>query len=162
MTDTKLKTVALARRDVLKAAGIGALALAGTAMVQRKAMATPQDAAAALEQLTNGASKTAKEGKVSLDLPELAENGSTVPTTIKVESPMTDQDYVKEIHVVSEGNPFPDVASFHLTPALGKAEIMTRIRLGATQDVVAVAIMSNGQAFIGRKNVKVTVGGCGG
>ncbi len=160
MFQFKKTEAALGRRDVLKAAGFGALALAGSGLAANKASATPEDAAAKLSEMTGGAA--AKEGKVTLVLPEIAENGSTVPTTIKVESPMTDADHVKHIHVVSEGNPIPDVASFNLSPAMGKAEVKTRIRLGKTQNVVAAAVMSDGSVYIGKKSVKVTVGGCGG
>ncbi len=162
MKTTTNRTAGLARRDVLKAWGLGALAVAGTGLAAGRAQATPEDAAATLEKLTGGASKGAKEAKVTVKMPEIAENGRTVPTTITVDSPMTDADHVKAIHVVSEGNPLPGVASFHLTPAMGKAEIVTRIRLGKTQNVVAVAVMSDGSAYIGKTNVKVTVGGCGG
>lgn len=161
MTDKNDHKTRLGRRQVLKAAGIGALALAGSGLASGRAQATPEDAQAALDRMSNGASAKAKAGKVTLDLPETAENGLTVPTTVIVESPMTDADHVKQIILVAEGNPLPEIATFNLTPAMGKAEIKTRIRLGLTQDVVAVAIMSNGDAYTAKKNVKVTVGGCG-
>ena len=53
------------------------------------------------------------DGKLMMDLPEIAENGNTVPFTVSVDSPMTDKDYVKAIHVISTGNPQPGVATFH-------------------------------------------------
>jgi sulfur-oxidizing protein SoxY len=110
--------------------------------------------------MTGGAA--AKEGKITVKLPEIAENGSTVPITIAVDSPMTDNDYVKSVHIVAEGNPSPEVVSFNLSPAMGKAEVSTRMRLGKTQNVRAVAIMSDGSVYSGLKQVKVTIGGCGG
>jgi sulfur-oxidizing protein SoxY len=85
-----------------------------------------------------------------------------VPLTVSVESPMTAADHVKAIHIFADKNPTPDVASFQLTPAMGRASADTRIRLGQTQDVVAIAEMSDGTLFMARAEVKVTIGGCGG
>ncbi len=101
-------------------------------------------------------------GKVALELPEIAENGNTVPFTVSVDSPMTGNDYVKAVHIFATGNPAPDVVSFFFTPASGKAKATSRMRLAKTQDVVAVAEMSNGKVYMGKRSVKVTIGGCGG
>ena len=160
MSETKSKTIVLGRRQVLKAAGLGALAVAGTGLASRDAMATPEKAAAAISKFTGG--KKATAGKVTVKLPEIAENGRTVPVTVIVDSPMTGDNYVKSIILVAEGNPNPEVVSFNLTPGLGKAEISTRMRLGKTQNVSAAAVMSDGSVFSGTKQVKVTIGGCGG
>ncbi len=160
MTVRRNHKAALGRRDVLRSAALGAIALAGTGLVAGEALATPETAAAALAKMAGG--NAMEQGKVTVKLPEIAENGSTVPITILVDSPMTPDNYVKAIHIVSEGNPIPELISFHLSPDLGKAEVSTRIRLGKTQDVVAAAVMSDGKVYTGRKNVKVTVGGCGG
>jgi sulfur-oxidizing protein SoxY len=102
------------------------------------------------------------EGKVSLELPEIAENGNTVPFAVSVESPMTDKDYVKSVHVFAEKNPNPEVVVFNFTPMSGKASAKSRMRLATTQDVIAIATMSSGALFIGKRTVKVTIGGCGG
>jgi sulfur-oxidizing protein SoxY len=102
------------------------------------------------------------EGKLLLDLPEIAENGNTVPFALSVESPMTEQDYVKAVHVFSTSNPQPTVATFYFTPASGKASVASRLRLAKTQDVVGIAELSNGQYLIATRTVKVTIGGCGG
>ena len=75
---------------------------------------------------------------------------------------MTSKNYVKAIHVVSEGNPNPDVVSFHLTASSGKAAISTRIRLGKTQNILAAAVMNDGSVYMTKKKIKVTIGGCGG
>ena len=99
---------------------------------------------------------------ISLDLPQIAENGNTVPLEISVESPMTDDDYVATVHLVADGNPRPGVASFHFTPANGRAQASTRMRLAKTQNVIAIAEMSNGKAYMTQAEVKVTIGGCGG
>jgi sulfur-oxidizing protein SoxY len=149
------------RRDVLLgAAGAAAfaslLALGGKVLAQDNA-----PSAADFLKTVLGDAKPA-EAKVNLDLPEIAENGNTVPFGISVESPMTDQDYVKAVHVVATGNPRPEVASFSLTPLSGKASISSRMRLGKTQDVIVVAEMSDGKFYTGKRTVKVTIGGCGG
>ena len=105
---------------------------------------------------------TIEEGRISLDLPEIAENGNTVPLTIEVESPMTEDDYVKAVYVFAEGNPLPEVATMRFTPRSGEAVASTRIRLAKTQKVRAVAEMSDGSIFSASREVKVTIGGCGG
>ncbi len=150
----------MGRREFVKAAGLGALAVAGSGLVAGPAYATPGSAAKAMKKAIGGAA--AKAGKVSIKLPEIAENGRTVPLTVSVDSPMTAGDHVKRIIVMSEGNPNPQVVEFNLTPGVGKAEISTRIRLGKTQNVIASAVMSNGSVYTGKKKVKVTIGGCGG
>lgn len=144
------------RREILAlSAGGVALTLAGGA-----ANATPQEAAEAIAKFTGG--KTAEAGKISIDLPEIAENGNTVPLTIALDSPMTADDHVSDILVVAEANPRPAVVTFHLTPMSGRAEVATRIRLAATENVTVVARTSKGRFITAQKQVKVTVGGCGG
>jgi sulfur-oxidizing protein SoxY len=114
----------------------------------------------AIKKFTGG--KTPAAGRVKLDLPEIAENGNTVPMTVTVESPMTAQSYVSDVLVVADGNPRGGVATFHFSPASGIAEANTRIRLASSQNVIAVAKMNDGSFFMASKQVKVTIGGCGG
>lgn len=102
------------------------------------------------------------EGKIELTLPEIAESGNTVPFTINVPSAMTEQEYVKAVHVFATKNPRPDVVSFYFSPLSGKAQALSRMRLAETQPVVAVAEMSDGKFYVARREVKVTIGGCGG
>lgn len=102
------------------------------------------------------------EGKLAFELPEIAENGNTVPFTVAVDSPMTEKEYVKAIHVISTGNPQPGVATFTFTPLSGKAGVASRLRLAKTQDVVSVAETSDGKFLLAKRTVKVTIGGCGG
>ena len=85
-----------------------------------------------------------------------------MPLTVEIDSPMSDQDYCKAVHIFAEGNPLPNVATFRFTPACGQATASTRIRLAKTQNVVAVAEMSNGDVYMSKAEVKVTIGGCGG
>jgi sulfur-oxidizing protein SoxY len=148
---------AISRREVLAFAGVAALAIG---VAPRLAHATAEQANKAIMKLVGD--KKPQEGRVTLKLPEIAENGNTVPVTVSVDSPMTENDYVKAVHVFAEGNPNPEVASFHFTPRSGVATASTRMRLAKTQDIVAVAEMSDGSVYVGRQAVKVTIGGCGG
>ena len=144
----------LNRRQVL-AGSAGALIVLG--VVPAQAANNAQDL---IKAFTGG--KQPAEGKVKLDLPEIAENGNTVPMTVSVDSPMTAQSHVTEVLVVADGNPNGGVATFYFTPASGVAEANTRIRLASTQDVIAFAKMNDGSFFMASKQVKVTIGGCGG
>jgi sulfur-oxidizing protein SoxY len=123
-------------------------------------VATPAEADAEIAKFTGG--KATESGKITIDLPEIAENGNTVPLSIKVGSPMTADDYVSEIRVIADGNPNPGIVKFHLTPMAGRAEVATRVRLNSTENVIVVAKTSTGKFYAERKVVKVTVGGCGG
>jgi sulfur-oxidizing protein SoxY len=147
----------VARRSILML-GAGALALGAGARVP--AFAAKNDSDELIKTFTGG--KAATEGRVRLDLPEIAENGNTVPITVSVESPMSEQSYVSDVLVVADGNPRGGIVTFHFSPASGVAEANTRIRLAETQNVIAVAKMNDGSFFKASKQVKVTIGGCGG
>ncbi len=157
MTD-RMKSDTVDRREFV----IGATAAVAAAAIVPLAADTAEAKAWEdyIKKATGGA--TPMEGKVTLKLPEIAENGNTVPFTVSVDSPMTDSDYVKAVHVVATGNPRPEVVTFRFTPLSGKASATSRMRLGKTQDVYAIAEMSNGKFYQGKKLVKVTIGGCGG
>lgn len=146
------------RRRVLTI-GVGAAAAVAFGMPATPAFAK-NDADEVIAKFTGG--KTTTEGKVKLDLPEIAENGNTVPMTVSVESPMTEKSYVTDVLIVSDENPRAGVATFHFSPASGVAEANTRIRLASTQNIIAVAKMNDGSFFTTKKLVKVTIGGCGG
>jgi len=156
----RIKTDMPGRRDALRALGAGAVALMATPIVSGSVLAAPSKAEMALSKLIGG--RPTKSGRVHLKLPPIAENGNTVPMTVSVDSPMTAKDYVKAVHVVADGNPNPDVASFYFSPMSGKPEVATRIRMAKTQNIIAVAEMSDGTLYRASKNVKVTIGGCGG
>ncbi len=145
------------RAALLLGAGSAALGLTGWS---GNAQAAAKDAADEIAKFTGG--KAAEAGKIGIELPEIAENGNTVPLAITVDAPMTADSYVSEVLVVSEGNPRPGVALFQFSPMSGKAQVSTRIRLAATQNIVVVAKTSGGRYFTGQKLVKVTIGGCGG
>ncbi len=146
----------LTRRQALS---LGGCALAAVAIGVRPAFAA-NDSKEAIAKFTGG--KGAKDGKITLDLPEIAENGNTVPLGFSVESPMTKDNYVKRVMVVADGNPRSGVATFHFSPASGVAEASTRIRLAQTQNIIAVVEMSDGSFYMVKRQVKVTIGGCGG
>lgn len=148
----------LTRREALALGAVSATAvLAGG---HSSVHAAPADAAAEIVKFTGG--KTPEMGRVTIELPEIAENGNAVPLWIVVDSPMTPDDHVTDILVVAEGNPSPGVAAFKFTQMSGRAEVATRIRLAGSQNVVVVAKTSNGNLLTAQRQVKVTIGGCGG
>ena len=104
--------------------------------------------------------RSIQEGRVTVKLPPIAENGHSVPLTVNVESPMTDDDYVKQIAIFSPRNPLPLIGQFHLTPLTGKAEVSTRIRMSGTQAIQAVAEMSDGSLWSGSMETVVTLAAC--
>jgi sulfur-oxidizing protein SoxY len=132
-------------------AGLGGLALAGAAFAQEGL--DPRAAAVA-----KGA--PVRKGKVKLTLPQLADNGNSVPIRIAVDSPMTASDYVKSIHLYSERNPVSNMANFYLGPRSGKAEIESRVRLAGSQKVTAVAALSDGSFWYDAASIVVTLSAC--
>ena len=148
------------RRDVLELAGAGVAVVVGGSLIAFPANANKAAVADAIKKQIGD--KPTQSGRIKLELPQIAENGNTVPIGIEVESAMTDSDYVKAVHVFAEKNPRPDVATFQFSPANGKAKVSTRMRLLKTQNIVAVAEMSDGSVYMAKNQVKVTIGGCGG
>ncbi len=148
------------RRSLLIGLGVGGLAVVGMTLVPRAVLADAESTAAAIKERIGD--KATKDGRISLELPQIAENGNTVPIAFEIDSPMTESDYVKAVHVFADKNPRPTVASFYFTPRSGKARASTRMRLVKTQSVAAVAEMSDGSVYMAKTEVKVTIGGCGG
>jgi sulfur-oxidizing protein SoxY len=99
---------------------------------------------------------------IKIEMPLIAENGAVVPVSIEVASPMTPQSYVKSVYIVSDKNRRPLNVKFSLTPAMGQAFVATNLRLGESTDVRAIAEMNDGALLMTKREVKVTVGGCGG
>ena len=136
--------------------------LAGTAAIvivpMASASATPEAMATAIRKVVGDSQ--VREGRVSLDLPPLVENGSTVPLVVSVESPMTEADYIKAIHVFNEKNPQPGVFTARLGPRNGRAVVGTRIKLGDSQKIVAIAETSGGQFWSASADVIVTLAAC--
>lgn len=147
----------LTRRSTITA---GAAAAFASLLGSRLAFADEKAVAAEIKKLYGD--KAMAEGKIKLDVPEIAENGLVVPVNVEIDSPMTDADYVKAVHIYADGNPQPGIVTYHFTPACGKASAATRMRLAQTQNIVCVAEMSNGALHMAKANIKVTIGGCGG
>jgi sulfur-oxidizing protein SoxY len=145
----------LSRRSLLA----GAVAVLVLPLSGGVAEATPESMAQAMDEAL-GKSPAIKPGRVKLDLPQLAENGNSVPLKIAVESPMSAADHVKTIYVFSEKNPVSNVVRFHLGPRSGVARIQTSIRLAGTQRITAVARMSDGSLWSGAADVIVTQAAC--
>jgi len=148
----------ISRRKVLSlAAQLTALATAGTLS---PAYSAPAEAAAEIAKFTAGVVPDA--GRITIDLPEIAEHGSAVPLAIDIDHPMTPEIHVVEMLVVAEANPWPRIARFHFTPMSGRAMVATRIRLAGTQTVHVLAKTSDKRILMAQRQVKVTIGGCGG
>ena len=98
--------------------------------------------------------------RVHLELPLLIENGNSVPLRVRVDSPMTREDHVRVIHLLSEKNPVRHMASFHLGSRAGRADIQTRVRLAGSQRVVALAQMSDGSFYADGRSIVVTLSAC--
>ena len=136
--------------------------IAGTALVSvlpfAPARATPEAMAAAIKEVVGD--NAIREGRVTLDLPPLIENGNAVPVTVSVESPMSEADHIKAIHVFNEKNPQPHVFDVRLSPINGKAQVSTRIKLADSQKVMALAETSKGEFFSTSVEVIVTLAAC--
>ncbi len=153
------------RRDFFKKLGTVAVVTAVVPAMSFAGNAKPvgpnkMDFKTAVNAITGGKTPQ-KSNKVKLKTPEIAENGAVVPVTVSVDSPMTDTDYVKAIHILDGKNSNARCIDVFLTPANGKAMFSTRIKLGGTQDVTALVELSNGEFLIASQSVKVTIGGCG-
>jgi sulfur-oxidizing protein SoxY len=147
------------RREFLKGAARAAAGVGLAAVIKvEPARATPAAMQEAIRKTIGAARVT--PGKVKLELPPLIENGNAVPLTVTVESPMTEAEHVRAIHVFTEKNPQPNVASFHLGPRAGRARVATRVRLADSQTVVAICELSDGSFWSASADVVVTLAAC--
>lgn len=149
------------RRAIMLSRRTAIAATATTALLPWRAEAQPAsgETFAAAEQAILAGRVPVSAG-VSLDTPPLSENGNSVDLTIRIDSPMTADDHVSSIYVLSEKNPFPRVAAFHIGPRAGRAEVATRIRLAETQSIVVLAETSKGAVHRGTREVIVILGAC--
>ena len=143
------------RRRFIAAAAAGALA--AQSRLSRAQLAI-QPLEPLIDKITGGA--RVSEGRVTVDIPRLADNGHAVPLKVSVSSAMNEREFVKSIHVLSERNPRPLIAAFHLNPHCGRAEIATRVRLNGSQRVVVIAGLSDGSYWSGSAQVEVTETAC--
>jgi len=147
------------RREFLRAVGGVAAGIGlGSMVAVEPARATPAAMQEAIRVVVGSA--PVNTGKVMLDVPPLSENGNAVPLAVSVDSPMTEADHVRAIHVFTEKNPQPDVVSFRFGPRAGRARVATRIRLADTQTVTVLAELSNGSFWSARADVVVTLAAC--
>lgn len=144
------------RRSFLGLAGL-ALPSIGMGQASREEYFKQFDPEGLVKKVTGA---TAQRGRVTLELPLLADNGNSVPMKVSVQSPMTEADHVKTIRLLSERNPETQMAVFHLGPRAGAADIASRVRLAGSQRVVALAEMSDGSSWIGTADVVVTLSAC--
>lgn len=142
----------LTRRSVL--AGLGA----GFMLVSMPVRADDASVAEAIEAAFGDAPRT--DGRIAMTLPPVAESGNTVPLTVSIESPMTEADSVKRVMIFANRNPRPLIATMAFGPKAAKAEFSTNIRLSGTQDVIAIAEMTDGTIYQAQVRVMVTVGAC--
>ena len=148
------------RRQTLKQSAVVAGLLAGTGLFPQYALAFNK-AAFEAKNLNDavkalGGAAPAESGSVTLTAPDIAENGAVVPLAVASTLPN-----VKQLLLLVEKNPNVLVATFNVTPEVD-ASFATRSKMGQTSDVYAVAITADGKAHYAKKEVKVTLGGCGG
>ncbi len=142
------------RRTVLTTA---TSAMAITYIAQDALSAAPEMQKVILDMFGN---RPIIEGRVTLNVPPISENGYSVSIEVEADSPMTDTDHVRHITIFSDRNPVPLIARYNFSPASGRARAASRIRLAGTQSIFAIAEMSDGRLF--QKSVKtiVTVAAC--
>ena len=152
----KKKLKYISRRKALNFLGSAGLIL----YLPQFAQASTEMVSGAIEEIIDG--KDSVDADIYLDLPEIAENGNQVKVSFEIDSPMTDENFVRFVHVLADGNPAPKVAKFMFTPSAGVCSATTRMRLAKTQNVYLLAEFSNGSYAMAQSTVKVTIGGCGG
>ena len=132
------------------------LGTAGYLMSSKIVFAGKEQVLKRIDEITKG--KGAKELDIFLDLPEIAENGNQVKVNFEIESEMTKENYIKNVYILADGNPAPDIAKFSFTPDMGMCSATTRIRLSKTQNVILVAENNKNEYFMTKSKVKVTIG----
>ncbi len=172
MMEGWMENARVSRRGALRVLGLLGVAAAaapflgapGSAVGQGNlgALQPEEPVDATLKRLFGG--RPIKDGGsvIKMDLPLIAENGAVVPITVEVQSPITPASYVKNIYIISDRNRRPMNAKFSLTPEMGAASIGGNLRLNETGDVRAIVEMNDGTLLMAKREVKVTVGGCGG
>ncbi len=148
------------RRSVVKAIAAGGALVGASVLMPRVAMAAwttkafeAEDQATAMKELLGGSAEASAE--VTLKAPDIAENGAVVPVTVR-----SSMSGIESMSIFVENNPTPLVAEF-MIPAGTDADVSTRLRMGKTSKVTAV-VKANGKLYSASKEVKVTIGGCGG
>lgn len=149
-----LASMTLSRRQLLVRT-VSSIGLLGSSNL----FATPDDLAAALKSIAGDNEIT--QGSLTLSLPQIAENGHSVPVSVRVDMDINKEQYVESIAIFASENPNLNVLTFNFTAASGEVFAATRMRLARTQEVVAVAKLSDGSLVSDTRLVNVTIGGCG-
>jgi sulfur-oxidizing protein SoxY len=137
---------------------LGVALQAWPSLAQKMASGQLMSFAQMVEPLTQGARLLRQD--VKLVAPVLADNGTLVPLGVQVQSPMTAQDHVTHLYLLSQRNPVTRMAVFQLGPWNGRAEVSTRVRLAGTQEVVALARLSSGEFRYDQMEIIVTESAC--
>ena len=137
---------------------LASVAAAAAPLARAQGVAPAQDIRPIVESITGGASPEASG--VEVELAQIAENGNSIPLRVRVPSPMTEAHHVRAVHVIAERNPRPRVATFHFTPASGRAEVSSFIRLNGSQRVVAIAELSDGSFWSDAAFIEVREAAC--
>ena len=167
MYNRQAKTASVAqvnRRDLLCSAASTAVFIAAVSRIPARAGDDRGRSPAfelAYRRLLGESEPVAGDTSVTLELPDIPENGNTVPFRIEVANPMTESDNIKTLYLMSTANPQPMVGAFHFTANSGRAAVSGRMRLARSQDVVALAERSDGKFLVAVRQVEVTIGGCG-
>lgn len=155
-----IKSCALTAAGLLASGVTPASLLAGTRRGGPEDPEVPnEEVARILETIARG--RPIRRGHVDLDMPAVAEDGRVVPVIIESNLPMTAEQYVKGVHLIVDHNPDAHLAAFHLSPALGRPYISTRIKMKRTTWVRAIVETSTGEIWAGYTRVLVTLNGCG-
>lgn len=149
-----MTNIGLSRRELL--------ALGGSAVLIHTFPLTAAADGPAMETAITDAfgHRAIRDERVTVSLPPISENGYSVPITVEVDSPMSKDDYIKQIAIFSPRNPLPELMRFHLSPESGLAKISSRIRLSGTQRITAIAETNTGKLFRGQKSTVVTLAAC--
>jgi sulfur-oxidizing protein SoxY len=149
----KTPATGLTRRELFLATA------AGFASATIVSPAKASDEAAELIKRLTGRSATASD-RLHLVMPRTFPNGYTVPLNVDIDSPMTENDYVRYVRVVAPRNPLIEVATFHFVPQLSQPRVSTRIRLAEPQDILAFAELNDGTLLMTKTWVDVATNGC--
>jgi sulfur-oxidizing protein SoxY len=153
--NTALSSIAVLRRTIFRAAWLG---LAGGTLAATPGFAASDEDNDLIGRLIGR--KATDSPRVQLLMPAVFGNGYSVPLTLNVDSPMTETDHVRTVHVIAPKNPIVIAAKLQFTPASGRVAVSTRIRLAEPQTVIALAEMNDGAVLMARTPVKVDTNGC--
>ena len=148
----------MARRRLLQGALILPMGMSMPSVAEESEWRRQQVAAAIAEVF--GPNRSVQAGKVQVSVPAISENGYSVPIAVAVDSPMTLEDHVRRIAIISEANPLTVIAQFELGPRAALAKVSTRVRLADSQRIYAVAEMNDGTLWRGYGHSIVTLAAC--